>query len=111
MWVVNALIEHAKIFVAESTHEESQGLLLGWICGERDQVGPIVHYAYMKGDFRTQGMMRTLCRSLLDVIQKSDGERVRYTHSRAPGCEIAERKGWEYTPYPALRHGWQQRGK
>lgn len=107
--LVSQLIDRSHVFVAESTEPDSEGLLLGYAVGERDELGPVVHYAYTKGDFRRAGIGRALVRALFDSLRVRDDERVRYTHSRAPGSEIAGRLGWTYTPYPALRFGWDNR--
>lgn len=105
--LVSRLIDRCNIFVAESTVHE--GLLYGFIVGERDEMGPVVHYALVKSDFREAGIGSSLTRALMSIIRKSDDEQVRYTHTRSPGSEIAGRWRWVYTPYPAFRFGWDNK--
>lgn len=107
--LVSQLIDRSTVWVAESAHAESHGLLLGFIAGERDEHGACVHYAYVKGDYRMRGVGKALAHALLATIQKRENELVRYSHSRSPGSDIAGRLGWQYTPYPALRFGWDNR--
>ena len=107
--LISRLVDRSHVMVAESTDSESNGLLLGWCAGERDEHGPVVHFAYVKGDFRMQGIGRALVLALFDALRVRDGERVRYTHSRSPGADIVGRLGWTYTPYPALRFGWDDK--
>lgn len=61
--IVTSVLERARVFVAEA---DNAPLLLGWIAVERDDDGPVVHYAYTKHDYRKQGVGRAL---LLEAMQ------------------------------------------
>jgi GNAT superfamily N-acetyltransferase len=101
--LVSQLIDRSTIWLAEWAGGEGDGVLLGFAVGERDERGPVVHYAYVKGDYRKQGIGGALVSRLLESLKHRVNEPVRYTHRRSPGCDIATTKGWKYTPYPALR--------
>lgn len=107
--LIATLIERSTIWIAQWSGGEADGLLLGFAVGERDELGPVVHYAYVKGDYRKKKIGGALVTCLLESLKRKDGEAVRYTHRRSPGCDIATSNGWIYTPYPALRHGWDRR--
>jgi hypothetical protein len=104
--LVSTLIDRCTILLAE--HAEHSGLLLGFIVGERDQSGAVIHYVCVKSAYKRNGIGRALWTSLLDGIAlRSTVGTVRYTHARAPFTEIAGRKGWKYSPYPAFRLGFE----
>lgn len=107
--LVRELVDRSTIWLAQWNGGEADGLLLGFAVGERDERGPVVHYVYAKGDYRKKGIGRALTIKLLESLKHQEREVVRYTHRRAPGCDIATKLGWKYTPYPALRHGWDRR--
>lgn len=107
--LVSQLIDRSTIWLAQWAGGDADGLLLGFVVGERDEHGPVVHYAYVKGDYRKKGIGAALMLRLLESLKHREHETLRYTHRRAPGCDIATAKGWTYSPYPALRHGWDRR--
>lgn len=107
--IVNELISDCRVVVAEHVHHE--GLLLGFAVGERDKIGPVMHFVAVKNDYRRNGIANALVDTLLLELKARDGERVRYTHSRSPGEEIAKGRGWLYSQYPAFRRGWEETGK
>lgn len=51
--LVTRILERNCVLVAEST---SHPVLFGWIAAERDDIGPVVHYVYVKKDYRMPGM-------------------------------------------------------
>lgn len=94
--LVTAIITRGVALVAEhATH----GNLLGHVVGERHALGPVVHYAYTKGEYRRHGIAHALEAALLERLRRQPGELVRFTHSRAPGDQIARRRGYRWSPY------------
>jgi GNAT superfamily N-acetyltransferase len=94
--LVSSILARGVALVAE---HKLYGNLLGHVVGERHALGPVVHYAYTKGDYRKRGIGRALEAALLLRVRREPGELVRFTHSRAPGNEIARRRGYRWSPY------------
>jgi predicted GNAT family acetyltransferase len=93
--IATAILSRGIALVAEHS---TYGTLLGHAVGERTELGPVFHYAYTKGDFRKRGVARALETALLKEIRR-DNELVRFTHKRAPGDEVARRRGYRWSPY------------
>lgn len=108
--LVRAVIDRSQIVIAEHASETTSGsehLLLGYVVGERDRFGSVVHYTYVKGFCRRQGIAAALWSRLLDELSRGgDDGAVRYTHSKSPFTDIAGKRGWQYSPYPAFCKGW-----
>lgn len=105
--LVSKLIDRGQVYIA--VHAEHPELFLGHVCGERDERGCVVHYTYVKSAYRRTGIATALWRALFDslCIRGASLGQVRYTHAKAPFTEVAARKGWTYSMYPAFRQGWE----
>ncbi len=93
--LVTAILARGVALVAE---HETYGTLLGHAVGERHALGPVIHYAYVKGPFRRHGIGRALEAALMQKIRRG-GELVRWNHKRSPGTEVAIRRGYRWSPY------------
>lgn len=94
--LITAILDRGIALVAEhSVH----GNLLGHVVGERSGRGPVIHYAYTKGEFRRHGVAHALEAALLEKIRRDPREIVRFTHKRAPGDALAKRRGYRWSPY------------
>lgn len=104
--LVSKIIDRATILIAE--HETLPGLYLGFIVGERDQQGAVIHYVCVKSAYKRRGIGSALWDTLFaGMTLRSTLGTVRYSHARAPFTEIAGRRGWKYSPYPAFRLGFE----
>lgn len=85
--VVDDLFGRATTLVATAPDEPA--LLLGFVCGEPGR--DVLHYAYVKANFRHMGLARALCAEMF-------GERpVQWvTHRVGPGMAISQRRGWGF---------------
>lgn len=105
--VVNSLIQEGVILIAE--HTEHADLLLGHCVVDRNAVGAVLHYCYVKGDYRQQGIGKALWTAALEQVGGASarpGSEVRYTH-KMPGTVwggICKRNGWVYNQYLAYRY-------
>lgn len=107
--VVNELLDTSTVLVAH--FEGDADNLLGFACGERHQPGgvAVVHYVYVKGTWRQNGVARGLVDELLTLLRVGT-ERVVCSHAPStdhPARPVMERLGWPLVPYPAFvdRHG------
>jgi GNAT superfamily N-acetyltransferase len=75
-------------------------------------MGPVLHFMYVKGDYRRQGIGEALWRQALEQVghdwgkTPAKGREVRYTH-KMPGTvwgNICKRQGWVYNGYLAFRY-------
>lgn len=103
--LVRKLIDRSTVLIAQ--HADLPDVYLGHVVGERDERGIVLHYLYVKGDYRRIGVGRALWTGLFDSLRRRDSDVVRYTHSRSPFSEIAARQGWTHNPYLAFRYGWE----
>lgn len=105
--LARALLDRGVAFVAE---HEAHKTYLGFVAGERDREGSVIHYVYVKNWARQRGIGTALLDQLLRSLRStssSDGN-VRYTHNtKEPFTRIAGKRGWHYSPYPAFRKGWE----
>jgi hypothetical protein len=93
--LVTRILSRATVLVAESADHP---VLFGWIAGERDDIGPVVHYVYVKNDYRAPGMGvgRALVVALLEQLGAAPVERrVRRSTKRDLRVNQDDRVHWE----------------
>jgi len=71
-------------------------VIFGWFCWESCEKGIIIHYAYVKNEFRKSRLASRILEAILD---SEEPEYVFVTHRVNPmGYEFKKRK-WIYNPY------------
>ncbi len=95
--VIESIIARGGIVrVAE---HETHGTLLGYGVGERHEDRPVLHYFYVKGDYRRIGIARAIETDLLKALRRP-GEVVRYTHRQREFVpQLAARRGYRWNPF------------
>lgn len=73
----------------------SEGVVLGWVCAEGNASGMCVHYVYVKGPRREQGVGKALVRAALYELGPASGEG-RYYTARTFAEPTAKAWGFEY---------------
>ncbi len=104
--VVSTLIDHGTIMLA--AHRDKPDTLLGHCVVERTALCPVVHYIYVKGDYRRQGIGRALWTCALEQVgyRKGDRRQVRYSHKMEGEAwrSITGNEGWIYNGYLSFLH-------
>lgn len=92
--LVTRILQRATVLVAESTEHP---VLFGWIAVERDEVGPVVHYVYVKNDYRLPGMGvgRALVAAGLERVGVKLPERAVQRVTRRQVQREGDREHWE----------------
>lgn len=89
--------------------------IMGWLCAEASDKGPIIHYAYVRHSAAEAENLRRLGIATRMVETFTEGQtfdRVWYTHSTVAARAALRGRmavqpgapGWEYNPYLAYRH-------
>ena len=115
--IVAELLQRSLVAVLCEREDENQ--IVGWACAERSEEGALlVHYVYVKHDFRRAGFAKALIDML---IESEDPVAIFYTHKTRAVMEYRERyqaegrvvdwplKEWIYNPYllfARLSHSW-----
>lgn len=85
--------------IVRVAEHDVHGTLLGYGVGERHEERPVLHYFYVKGDYRHHGVGRALEVELLKVLRKP-GETVRYTHRQREFVPaLAAKRGYRWNPF------------
>lgn len=93
--VVERLLQSCDVWVACS--DTDVGELYGFICGERVQGLLVIHYAYVKHNFRWLGIGR----KLLECFNY-DGSTGIYTHLTKNSRALSTKFGFVHSPYLAF---------
>lgn len=63
-------------------YARNPNFILGWMCAEATDRGPVVHYVYVRPEFRRWGFARRLVEAFLQGLDlKGEGTRIWYTSS------------------------------
>lgn len=102
--LIAELMDRSVVLVLCETRDEDQ--IVGWVCAERTDQALLVHYVYVKRDFRGHGFASKLMQVLVDAEQPAA---VFYTHKTFAVRDYRDRykgkedqwpmKDWIYCPY------------
>lgn len=95
--VLEHLIPRSIVVVACS--EDDPDLIVGWVCAELVDTALVVHYVYVKHDYRRMGVAKALLTFLVDAEKPPA---VMYTHKTKAAIAAAP-EGWMYNPYLIFR--------
>ena len=92
--VVESILSRATVTVL--CDQSAPEVIFAWICWENFENGIVIHYAYVKQEFRNARLMSRLIEAIFDSEEPSV---VFCTHRVKPmGFEFRKR-GWIYNPY------------
>jgi len=95
--LLEQLIPRSYTLVAVNPSETDQ--ILGWICAEHVAETLIVHYVYIKGVFRKQGVASALLNTVVSAIG-GEPKSYEYTHKTSYARRVPKvRDSWAYNPY------------
>lgn len=94
--VINRILQRTRCTIAHNPADPEQ--ILGWACIE---LGPVIHYIYVKGPFRKKGLAKMMLRGLKALRDKYPGEELRHSfRQKTPGAErLVEWLRSHYSPF------------
>lgn len=90
------------------TSANDPAFILGYVCVEGSDVGPVVHWVYTRSELRRSGVAKALLALATTGLPEGPFWYTRFTPEglaclrvRSFGGLTEEREGWEYNPYLA----------
>lgn len=92
--ILEELIPRSLVLVA--CDPEDTGYIYGWACAEVVDTALVVHYVYVRYDWRRKGVAK----AMMDVLMDAESPpAVIHTHRTHTARKILRNKTWIYNPY------------